>query len=34
MNPILLLWTQPWSMSTAIEGIMQDRGDFQYHRPF
>jgi len=35
MNPIIFLWAHPRSMSTAIERIMRERGDFDcLHEPF
>ena len=35
MNPIVFLWAHPRSMSTAIERIMRERGDFDcLHEPF
>jgi hypothetical protein len=35
MHPIIILWAHPRSMSTAIERIMRDRGDFDcLHEPF
>lgn len=35
MNPIIMLWAHPRSMSTAIERIMRERGDFDcLHEPF
>ena len=35
MNPIIFLWAHPRSMSTAIERIMRERGDFEcLHEPF
>ena len=35
MNPIIILWAHPRSMSTAIERIMRERGDFEcLHEPF
>ena len=35
MNPIIILWAHPRSMSTAIERIMRERGDFDcLHEPF
>ena len=35
MNPIVFLWAHPRSMSTAIERIMRERGDFEcLHEPF
>ncbi len=33
--PILCLWVHPRSMSTAVERIMRERGDFEcFHEPF
>ncbi len=35
MNPIIILWAHPRSMSTAIERVMRERGDFDcLHEPF
>ncbi len=35
MNPVIFLWAHPRSMSTAIERIMRERGDFDcLHEPF
>ena len=35
MNPIIFLWAHPRSMSTAIERVMRERGDFDcLHEPF
>lgn len=35
MNPIIMLWAHPRSMSTAIERVMRERGDFDcLHEPF
>ena len=35
MYPIIILWAHPRSMSTAIERIMRERGDFDcLHEPF
>jgi len=35
MNPIIALWAHPRSMSTAMERIMRERGDFTcFHEPF
>jgi hypothetical protein len=35
MNPIIILWAHPRSMSTAIERVMRERGDFCcLHEPF
>ena len=35
MNPIVILWAHPRSMSTAIERVMRERGDFEcLHEPF
>ena len=35
MNPIVFLWAHPRSMSTAIERVMRERGDFEcLHEPF
>ncbi|MBC8240254.1 MAG: hypothetical protein H8E30_07235 [Alphaproteobacteria bacterium] len=35
MNPIVALWSHPRSMSTAMERIMRERGDFTcFHEPF
>jgi len=35
MNPIIFLWAHPRSMSTAVERIMRERGDFEcLHEPF
>jgi hypothetical protein len=35
MHPIIILWAHPRSMSTAIERIMRERGDFEcLHEPF
>lgn len=35
MYPIIILWAHPRSMSTAIERIMRERGDFEcLHEPF
>lgn len=35
MHPIIILWAHPRSMSTAIERIMRERGDFDcLHEPF
>lgn len=35
MNPIIILWAHPRSMSTAIERVMRERGDFEcLHEPF
>lgn len=35
MNPVVFLWAHPRSMSTAIERIMRERGDFDcLHEPF
>ena len=37
MNPVIFHFTQPRSMSTAIERVMRERGDFEsyheYHLP-
>lgn len=35
MNPIVILWAHPRSMSTALERVMRERGDFEcLHEPF
>lgn len=35
MNPVIILWAHPRSMSTAIERVMRERGDFNcLHEPF
>jgi hypothetical protein len=35
MHPVIILWAHPRSMSTAIERIMRERGDFDcLHEPF
>ncbi len=35
MNPIVFLWAHPRSMSTALERVMRERGDFEcLHEPF
>jgi hypothetical protein len=35
MNPIIMLWAHPRSMSTAIERVMRERGDLNcLHEPF
>jgi hypothetical protein len=35
MNPVIFLWAHPRSMSTAIERVMRERGDFDcLHEPF
>jgi hypothetical protein len=35
MNPIIFLWAHPRSMSTALERVMRERGDFDcLHEPF
>ena len=35
MHPIIILWAHPRSMSTAIERVMRERGDFHcLHEPF
>lgn len=35
MHPVIILWAHPRSMSTAIERIMRERGDFDcMHEPF
>ncbi|MDH3388812.1 MAG: hypothetical protein OEN02_13005 [Gammaproteobacteria bacterium] len=35
MNPVIILWAHPRSMSTAIERVMRERGDFDcLHEPF
>ena len=35
MHPVIILWAHPRSMSTAIERIMRERGDFEcLHEPF
>ena len=35
MNPVIILWAHPRSMSTAIERVMRERGDFEcLHEPF
>jgi hypothetical protein len=35
MNPIIFLWAHPRSMSTAIERVMRERGDFDcLYEPF
>ncbi len=35
MHPIVILWAHPRSMSTAIERVMRERGDFDcLHEPF
>jgi len=35
LNPIIILWAHPRSMSTAIERIMRERGDLDcLHEPF
>ena len=35
MNPIVILWAHPRSMSTALERVMRERGDFDcLHEPF
>lgn len=35
MNPIVFLWAHPRSMSTALERVMRERGDFDcLHEPF
>ena len=35
MNPVIFLWSHPRSMSTAIERVMRERGDFLcLHEPF
>ena len=35
LNPILCLWCHPRSMSTAMERVMRERGDFTcFHEPF
>ena len=35
MNPIIILWAHPRSMSTALERVMRERGDFDcLHEPF
>lgn len=35
MNPVIFLWAHPRSMSTALERIMRERGDFDcLHEPF
>ncbi|MBT4041167.1 MAG: hypothetical protein HN644_07800 [Rhodospirillales bacterium] len=35
MHPIIALWSHPRSMSTAMERIMRERGDFRcFHEPF
>ncbi len=35
MHPIVALWSHPRSMSTAMERIMRERGDFTcFHEPF
>lgn len=35
MNPIIILWAHPRSMSTALERVMRERGDFEcLHEPF
>ena len=35
MHPIIVLWAHPRSMSTAIERVMRERGDFDcLHEPF
>ena len=35
MNPVIFLWAHPRSMSTAIERVMRERGDFEcLHEPF
>ena len=38
MKPIIFLWAHPRSMSTALERVMRERGDFEsyleYHLPF
>ena len=35
MHPVIILWAHPRSMSTAIERVMRERGDFDcLHEPF
>jgi hypothetical protein len=35
MNPVIILWAHPRSISTAIERVMRERGDFDcLHEPF
>ena len=35
LHPIICLWCHPRSMSTAMERVMRERGDFQcFHEPF
>ena len=35
MYPIIVLWTHPRSLSTAIERVMRERGDLTcFHEPF
>lgn len=35
MHPLVALWSHPRSMSTAMERIMRERGDFNcFHEPF
>ncbi len=35
MNPVVFLWAHPRSMSTALERVMRERGDFDcLHEPF
>lgn len=35
INPVIILWAHPRSMSTAIERVMRERGDFDcLHEPF
>ena len=35
MNPVIILWAHPRSMSTAIERVMRERGDLDcLHEPF